>query len=86
MISFLNALLPENEEITDITYHDKEQLGESFEDRRAVYDLFCTNQRGEKFIIEVQRASQEFLKIVVSITPHFLFDNNPNKVSGGIMS
>ncbi|MGB3618373.1 MAG: Rpn family recombination-promoting nuclease/putative transposase, partial [Catalinimonas sp.] len=28
----------------------------------AVYDLYCTNERGEKIIIEIQRVKQEFFK------------------------
>ncbi|MCB1191133.1 MAG: PD-(D/E)XK nuclease family transposase, partial [Leptospiraceae bacterium] len=32
------------------------------EHRKAVHDIFCTNQKGEKFIIEMQKAYQKFFK------------------------
>ncbi|WP_338767649.1 Rpn family recombination-promoting nuclease/putative transposase [Bernardetia sp. ABR2-2B] len=62
LISFLNELLRDREEIIDLTYLNTEHLGKSDRDRKAIYDLYCTNQEGEKFIIEVQRVKQQFFK------------------------
>jgi predicted transposase/invertase (TIGR01784 family) len=39
-----------------------EHLGRSEEDRRAVFDLYCENERGEKFIVEIQKTKQKFFK------------------------
>jgi predicted transposase/invertase (TIGR01784 family) len=39
-----------------------EQLGRSASDRKAVYDLYCETDGGEKFIVEMQRSYQEFFK------------------------
>ncbi len=64
LISFLNALLGfsgENE-ITDLSYLNAEQLGATHEDRRAIYDVYCINQKDERFIVEMQRAEQLFFK------------------------
>ncbi len=41
-------------EITDLTYLKNEHLGSSEVDRKAVFDLYCENERGEKFIVENQ--------------------------------
>jgi predicted transposase/invertase (TIGR01784 family) len=62
LIDFLNQLIQEQGLITDVTYLRNEQTGRSPEDRRAVFDLFCTNQRGERFIVEMQRAKQKYFK------------------------
>jgi len=64
LISFLNALLKLEGEnvITDLTYLNAEQLGSTHEDRRAIYDVYCTNQKDERFIVEMQRAEQQFFK------------------------
>ena len=63
LIDFLNELLKEEEGvITDITYLKSEQLGTSQLDRSAVFDLYCTNERGEKFIVEMQKTKQKFFK------------------------
>lgn len=61
LISFLNALLElEGEkEIADLTYLNTEQLGFSNNERRAVYDVYCTTKEGERFIVEMQKAKQE---------------------------
>jgi predicted transposase/invertase (TIGR01784 family) len=61
LISFLNALLELNgeKEIADLTYLNTEQLGFSNNERRAVYDVYCTTKEGERFIVEMQKAKQE---------------------------
>ncbi|GAA4827953.1 Rpn family recombination-promoting nuclease/putative transposase [Algivirga pacifica] len=63
LIDFLNALLREEEGlITDITYLNKEQKGKNKESRTSVYDIYCENQRGERFIVEIQKAKQDHFK------------------------
>lgn len=60
---FLNELLHDQEgEIQDLQYLKNEQLGRSKLDRKAVFDLYCTNERGEKFIVELQKSKQKFFK------------------------
>ena len=62
LIDFLNQLLPPQHRIQDLTYADKEHVGRSEYDRRAIFDLFCTGQNGERFIVEMQRAKQKYFK------------------------
>jgi len=62
LIDFLNELILDKREITDITYLKNEQLPNSPVDRRAIFDLYCENDRGEKFIVELQKVKQEFFK------------------------
>ena len=62
LIDFLNQLLPPQHQIQDLTYARNEQMGRSEFDRRAIFDLFCTSQSGERFIVEVQRAKQNYFK------------------------
>lgn len=56
LIDFLNQLLPEQGIITQLTYLKSEQLGSTETDRKAIFDLYCQNDRGEKFIVELQKA------------------------------
>lgn len=60
--SFLNSLLAGQEVITDLTYLNNEQLGRLAADRKAVFDVYCENERGERFIVEMQKAEQQFFK------------------------
>ncbi len=63
LIDFLNELLRNDEgEIKDITYLSNEQLGRAFDDRKAIFDIYCENAKGEKFIVELQKAKQNYFK------------------------
>ena len=62
LISFLNSLLHNQEEITDIRYRNTEQLGSGIMDRKAVFDVYCQNTAGEYFIVEMQKAEQDYFK------------------------
>ncbi len=62
LIDFLNALLPQTNNIVDLTFKNTEQLGQTDLDRKAIYDIYCENQNGEKFIVELQKAKQNYFK------------------------
>ena len=63
LISFLNALFNGREqEITDVEYLNAEHLGEGYGDRRAVFDVYCKTADGSRFIVEMQKAEQEYFK------------------------
>ena len=63
LIDFLNQLLLEqNIQIKNLTYKKTNHLGTSTLDRSVVFDLYCENEKGEKFIVEMQKAKQKFFK------------------------
>ena len=63
LLDFLNELLIEQEgPIKNITYLNTEHLGSSPLDRRAIFDIYCENEKGEKFIVELQKAKQSYFK------------------------
>lgn len=62
LIDFLNELIKEQGKITDLTYLKNEHIGRSEFDRRAIFDIYCENERGEKFIVEMQKAKQNYFK------------------------
>ena len=63
LISFLNALFNgRKQEITDVQYLNVEQLGMGYGDRRAVFDVYCMTSDGSRFIVEMQKAEQEYFK------------------------
>lgn len=62
LISFLNSLLPDGQTVKDVTYLNTEQLGTQEMDRRAVFDVYCENEQGEKFLVEMQKGEQQFFK------------------------
>lgn len=63
LLDFLNELLKEEQgQIKDLTYLKTEHLGLTESDRKAIFDLYCENERGEKFIVELQKSKQNFFK------------------------
>ncbi len=63
LLDFLNELLKEEQGlIKDLTYLKSEHLGTTEVDRKAIFDLYCENEKGEKFIVELQKTKQNFFK------------------------
>ena len=62
LISFLNAMFHGEQNVQDVTYLNSEQLGDRTDARRAIFDVYCENDKGEKFIVEMQNVYQEFFK------------------------
>jgi predicted transposase/invertase (TIGR01784 family) len=63
LMDFLSELLREEQgEIKNITFLKTEQLGSTEIDRKAIFDLYCENENGEKFIVELQKTKQDFFK------------------------
>ena len=63
LMDFLNELLREEQgDIKSITFLKSEHLGSTEIDRKAIFDLYCENEKGEKFIVELQKTKQDFFK------------------------
>ncbi len=62
LIDFLNVILPTEHRVKDLTYRSTENLGNSPLDRKAVFDLYCQSEKGEKFIVEMQKAKHNYFK------------------------
>lgn len=64
IISFLNEVIQQEviqqEVIIDITFRNVEMLGLKQDQRRAVFDIFCENEKGEFFIVEMQKSRQKY--------------------------
>lgn len=62
LISFLNSLFDGEQVIRDVKFLNSEHVGDVFADRKAIFDVYCENEHGEKFIVEMQNAYQTFFK------------------------
>ncbi len=62
LISFLNDLLDLEDKIISIEYRNLEKLGLNIIDRKAIFDIYCKDSRGESFIVELQRSKQEYFR------------------------
>ena len=61
-LELVNALLQGREHIPSLTLIPTEQLGDTQDDRRSVFDVYCENEQGDKIIIEMQKADQPWFK------------------------
>ena len=62
LIDFLNEILPEQHKIEDLTYAKNEHVGQQIIDRTAIFDIYCKGRNGESFIVEIQKAKQNYFK------------------------
>ncbi len=62
LINFLNSLFDGFQVIKDVKYLNSEHVGDVFAERKAIFDVYCDNERGEKFIVEMQNAYQKYFK------------------------
>lgn len=63
LIDFLNeVVLPQNKKIADLKYRSNEHMGQTELDRKAIFDLYCISSNGERFIVEMQKAKQNYFK------------------------
>lgn len=54
LVEFLNSILPSHHQIAELIFKNTEQLGQTIEDRKAIYDIYCESTTGERFIVELQ--------------------------------
>ena len=62
LMDFLNALLPAHARIRDLSFRNAEQLGGALVDRKAISDIYCESVHGERFIVGMQKAKQNYFK------------------------
>ena len=54
LINFLNDLFEGEFQIKDVTFKDKEQLGDSNDLRGCIFDIYCVTDDDKHFIVEMQ--------------------------------
>ena len=62
LIDFLNVVLPAQHRVKDLTYRNNENVGNTTIDRKAISDIYCESETGERFIVEIQKAKQNYFK------------------------
>ena len=62
LICFLNSLFNGRQVVKDVAYLNPEHVGDVYTDRKAIFDVYCEGENGEKFIVEMQNAYQTYFK------------------------
>ncbi|QEC80045.1 Rpn family recombination-promoting nuclease/putative transposase [Mucilaginibacter ginsenosidivorax] len=78
LISFLNEVFRGRKHIINLVYNKNEHPGDLKDEGSAIFDLLCTGDKGERFLIEVQRAKQGyFTERVLFYTSRLISDQAP---------
>ena len=62
LIDFLNSLFNGEQVVKNVTYLNSEHVGDVYAERKAIFDVYCENEHGEKLIVEMQNAYQTYFK------------------------
>jgi predicted transposase/invertase (TIGR01784 family) len=62
LIAFLNEIFRGRRVIVDLVFNKNEYPGETSLEGGAIFDLTCTDEGGNQFLIEVQRGRQKYFK------------------------
>ena len=62
LIDFLNQLLPAYHQIAELSFKNPEKVPSTPKERKAIFDIYCQTAKGERFIVEMQKAKVNFFK------------------------
>ncbi|MEY4767767.1 MAG: hypothetical protein RL637_406 [Pseudomonadota bacterium] len=62
LMDFLNQLLPNYHQIADLSFKNPEKIPATPKQRKAIYDIYCQTENGQRFIVEMQKAKFNFFK------------------------
>ena len=60
------------DKVSTIVFKNGELLPDNPEDKKAIFDLYCTDEKGSEFIVELQKVHQEHFQ------SRALYYANPN--------
>lgn len=79
LMSFLNDLLPIKDKIVSLEFKNIEKLGLLEADRKAIFDIYCDDERGQQFIVELQRAKQQHFQDRAAYYTSFIIQDQAKK-------
>lgn len=75
LIAFLNCLLEGEHHIDDVSFLNNEQTAETKDGRSIIYDVYCSTDKGEHIIVEMQNREQgNFLDRTLFYMAHAIHD------------
>ncbi|MDB4921184.1 Rpn family recombination-promoting nuclease/putative transposase, partial [Mucilaginibacter sp.] len=78
LIAFLNEVFRGRKHIVDLVYNKNEHPGDLKDEGAAIFDLLCTGDNSEQFLIEVQRGRQcHFKERALLYTSRLISDQAP---------
>jgi DUF1009 family protein len=85
LISFLNDLLDIDDPIVDITYRTLEKLGLNIIDRKAVFDVYCTDSKKITLLLNSKEVNKNISRIEAYTILLFPYKSKHKEVIGTIV-
>ena len=64
LICFLNSLFNGRQVVKDVSYLNPEHVGDVYTDRKAIFDVYCEGENGEKFIyVEIAKFNKSLIEL-----------------------
>ena len=64
LICFLNSLFNSRQVVKDVSYLNPEHVGDVYTDRKAIFDVYCEGENGEKFIyVEIAKFNKSLIEL-----------------------
>lgn len=64
LICFLNSLFNGRQVVKDVSYLNQEHVGDVYTDRKAIFDVYCEGENGEKFIyVEIAKFNKSLIEL-----------------------
>lgn len=86
LICFLNSLFNGRQVVKDVKFLNPENVGDIYTDRKAIFDVYCEGENGEKFIVEMQNAYQTYFKDRACSIPPSQFVSRLLRVMNGTLN
>ncbi len=62
LMDFLNQILPQHHQIQTLYFRNGENLADTANERKAIFDIYCQSASGERFVVEMQKAKAKHFK------------------------
>jgi predicted transposase/invertase (TIGR01784 family) len=82
LMDFLNQLLPDYHQIANLSFKNPEKIANTPKEKKAIFDIYCQTAKGERFIVEMQKAKVNFLKTALYFIQRFRLKSKRKKANG----
>lgn len=73
LIDFLNSLFDGEQVVKNVTFLNSEHVGDVRTDRKAIFDVYCENEKARSLSLRCRMPVRNTSKTVPYIMPHSLF-------------
>ena len=81
LMDFLNQLLPSYHQVVELSFKNPEKAPSTPKERKAIFNIYCQNVNGERFVVEMQKANMHPLSTLYVLLLSLLLGGIHNAVA-----